>query len=352
LRCEALERRDTPNSYTVNTCADTTNVANGLDAGGTTSLRSAIEAGNAAGGGNTINFDPTVFPAGTVPIQIPVQNDKLNLTANFTISGPTDVPVQLTPIYLSMIGVGTQTFPIMEIASASTTSISYLNFSGARWTQGPGGAIYNTGILTVDHCTITDCQAVNGGGIANSNNLTLTNSNLDGNQAPNSDGGGLFCAPNAGCTASVTNTVFSNNQASKGGGIAVLPLAQLTMAGGQVYHNSSVGQGGGIYSDGTITWLDGLLNSNSAGDGGGLYNSGGTTTFNGVTVQSNTANWGGGVWAKNGSTTNLNGCYFSGNSATTGGSKIAYTGTIDVTTFVNIDSNCTGVSNADRELVT
>jgi hypothetical protein len=280
-----------------------------------------------------------------------VAEDQFKLEANFTITGPTDATITLQPVYTAMFPLQPVKFRIMEVDPASTSTIKNLRFSGADFPAGMGGAIYNAGNLTLEDCSVLGCKAASGGGIANFKTLAVKTSLIDGNQAPTGDGGGIYCAPVAGCVTTVTSSQVSNNQASKGGGLAVMTLAELIFNGGEVYHNNGL-QGGGIYSSGGVARMTGgFLHSNSADDGGGLYNSGGTSWLTNVTVEGNTANnWGGGLWAKNGTTTWLTGCTFNGNSASIGGSKVAYTGTIDVTTFVNL-SGCTGIVNGDREEV-
>ncbi len=357
LFVEVLEGREVPATFTVDSTGDggDANLADGVakDANNQTTLRAAIEQGNDLGGTHTINFSATVFSAGTVPIQIPVLNSKLELTASFTINGPTNVPVELRPIYMGIPGQAPQTFPIMEIGNQSASTIKYLTLTGARWANGAGGGILNTNVLTLENCQITDCQALGGGGIMTQKTLTLTNCTLSGNKATNgTDGGAILTAVNIACVTTIEGTTITNNEASKGGGIAVLAGAQVIINGGQLTYNLGTGQGGGIYSSGGTLRMTGTnLEANTAGDGGGLYNSGGTSTLQSVTIKGNAANnWGGGIWAKDRSSTYLTSCTFDGNTANVGGPKVAYTGTIDDTTIVSL-VDCTGIVASDRKLV-
>src|SRR5262245_44009462 len=103
----------------------------------------------------------------------------------------------------------------MTVGAGSTSTIKNLRFEGAREVNGSGGGINNWGTLTVQDCTITDCQAVNGGGIANYKTLTVNSSSISASKAPNSDGGGIYCAPVINCTTTLSGTTLANNKASK-----------------------------------------------------------------------------------------------------------------------------------------
>lgn len=237
----------------------------------------------------------------------------------------------------------------MEVFPDSTSTLNRLTLSNGVEPNGAGGGILNRGELTLNDCTVLNCQATNGGGIANNKTLTLRRTTMNNNNAPMSDGGGLYLAPVVGCTATLENVVVSNNQASKGGGIAVLPGARLDLTNTEIRQNTAAAEGGGIYTDGTVTFLGGFLTSNRAADGAGMYVSAGTSNVNDVRFGSNDANnWGGGVWAKNGSTTSLTRCTFDANQASVGGPKVAYTG--GNPNIVGL-TDCTGIVPADREQV-
>lgn len=63
-----------------------------------TTLRAAIEEGNALGGTHTINFSGTIFASGSYTIS--VLDQQLELDANFTINGPTSASVSLERPFL------------------------------------------------------------------------------------------------------------------------------------------------------------------------------------------------------------------------------------------------------------
>jgi hypothetical protein len=81
---------------------------------------------------------------------------------------------------------------------------------------GDGGAILNTGTLTVNNCTITHNSAsIYGGGIANFGGLAMNGCTVSQNHAY--EGGGLY-NDNPGA-ATVSGCAITYNHAYKGGGI-------------------------------------------------------------------------------------------------------------------------------------
>ena len=110
-----------------------------------------------------------------------------------------------------------------------------------------GGAVFNVATAVtadIQGLTIEQGAGSNGGGIANSGTLRLSNDVISGNKA-SANGGGIY---NSGSLALVDNTISGN---------------------------SAAGTGGGIYNSGTLTLTDGTLSGNSAsGSGSGIV-----TTF-------------------------------------------------------------------------
>jgi hypothetical protein len=350
LRCEALEERETPATFTVNVYTDKPdiNLADpaALDEDGNTSVRAAIMQGNALGGTHTVNFSGTVF--GTGVHQISITNGRWpTLTASFTFDGPTTAIVSFVPVINLEIGE----HRVIRVGAASTTVIKNLTISGGREPTASGGGIWNEGTLTLDACRVTLNSANVGGGIANDKTLTVTNCDISSNSA--TDGGGIAMAANANCAATISGSQITNNTATvKGGGLSILATAQVTIALGTTITNNVANAdqsiGGGIYlSGGTLNMRDSKLEFNqSHGDGGGLYNSGGTATLTNVDVKDNWARWwGGGVYVKV-ATTNFDRCTFADNAVGEGGggAKVARKGECTITV-----TDCTGLAFTDIE---
>ncbi len=176
-----------------------------------------------------------------------------------------------------------------------------------------GGGILNQGTLTVNASTIGSNTAAAGGGIANNSLGTATiegGTTITGNSAagdfPIEGGGGIF---NDG-SMTVNGSTVANNTAMNGAGIFNSMDATLTIeAGSTILGNTAAADGGGIYNDaGTVSVSSAdVLNNTANLSGGGLWNGTGTMTIDGVTIDGNTASGdgaadgGGGIFNNGGS---------------------------------------------------
>ncbi|WP_299485874.1 choice-of-anchor Q domain-containing protein [Acaryochloris sp. IP29b_bin.137] len=142
--------------------------------------------------------------------------------------------------------------------------------------------------LNLQNITVTGGQTTfGGGGIANLGTLSLTNSLITDNSA--SRGGGLFNT--AAGTATITNSVISaNNAVLDGGGIYndsaislvdAETLGEITLDQSTVSGNIAGGSGGGIASFiGRTVLTDTTVSSNTAAvDGGGIIAQGAASIF-------------------------------------------------------------------------
>eukprot|EP00961_Rhodomonas_salina_P277380 3748372-Rhodomonas_salina.1 len=165
-----------------------------------------------------------------------------------------------------------------------------------------GGAVFveKSSTLAIHSSAVVASAAEHGGGVfALSGPLLIAGSTLDSNAAVQ-DGGGLLATQGTAVTiigsrfvqcragkhgggldlqgsarAVVTGAnVFEHNTARYGGGLAVRLLADLAVQSGSlsVLHNEARAQGGGIFSDSSLSFEGGssLLAWNRAAEGGGL----------------------------------------------------------------------------------
>ena len=116
-----------------------------------------------------------------------------------------------------------------------------------------GGAIFNStdngggGTLSITDSTFSSNTGTSGGGIVNFNGtMTVTNNTFNGNGATSAGGGILNMAGSGRGRVTVTNNTFSGNS---GGGF-----------------------GGGIANYAAMTVTNSTFSGNSATDGGGIYN--------------------------------------------------------------------------------
>jgi hypothetical protein len=105
-------------------------------------------------------------------------------------------------------------------------------------------------------------------------------------------------------------------------------ISGLTIAGGYGSGSAGGGEGGGIYSQGTLTVTNCVFSGNGAAYfGGGIYNQG-TLVVSGSTFSSNGSNYGGGI--TNRATATIENSTFSGNAASEQGGGIYNTGGLSV----------------------
>ena len=176
-----------------------------------------------------------------------------------------------------------------------------------------GGAILNTyyrnanavGTMNISGGIIRNNDAIYGGGIAIysaedfettttiSGTVQIINNNCSGS------GGGIYTEG----TLKLNGGIISNNEStSAGGGIYLQNHADVEMKNGEISSNithSTVGGGGGIYSEKAKLDVSGgsIINNISDGPGGGItYSTSATGTISGGTITGNTAtDSGGGV---------------------------------------------------------
>lgn len=291
----------------INTAAATFTVTNSNNTGAD-SLRQAVLDSNAAAGSDTIVFDPAVF---STPRTITLT------TAIFVNPAAGDS--------LTITGPGAS---LLTVSGNSVTQIFYT-----------GGL----GTTAISGMTLTGGKGFNGGAIQNSGILTLTNVVLTANAADSKGGGGAIA--NLGGTLNVVNSTISNNSAI-------------------------LFYGGGIYnSEGTATINGSTVSNNTGNEGGGIYNDiFGTVTVNGSTISNNTARRGGGGIFNNLGTVMVNGSMISNNIATSSdglghsGGGILNIGIMNLTdtlvsgnqatTVANGGGGGGGISNAFRAQVT
>jgi len=203
---------------------------------------------------------------------------------------------------------------------SAITDCEAIGDSGAN-EYGEGGGVYNKGTVEMTGGEIKNNKARNGGGIDNNGTLILTNATLTGNTATFI--GGALC--------------ISSDSSSE-------------MTGGKIISNtcSGSGDGGGVYIHaGTFTLKSGAsgasIESNTADYGGGAYvGQNGTLIINGGSIKLNKARKGGGVYVSGNSTKrgtlrmikgdiSDNGAGWNGTSYTGEGGGVYNKGTVEMT---------------------
>ncbi|HYK44529.1 MAG TPA: right-handed parallel beta-helix repeat-containing protein, partial [Parafilimonas sp.] len=301
-------------------------VTNTNDAGAG-SLRQAILDANANPGLDNIN-------ATGVTGTINLSTGQLAITDALTITGP---GATLLDVHnLSFItGESRRVFFIGNIA----VTFSGLTISGGA-TSGygnysllDGGGIYNSGQLTITNCAISNnvvygcsnCGTFgDGGGICNTGTLTITGSVINNNQV---GFGGDFGTANGGGIANKGGTVTINNSTISG--------------------NSS-SSGAGIYNGGPTTINNSTISTNTAGVGGGIQQNNGKLIVTNTTISANVAGNGGGINYSSDSCRITN-CTVTGNDGYGGGiydHQYALSGVVPPNVFIIQNSIVAGNTNS------
>lgn len=197
----------------------TLDATNGIDAA---SLRQAFDAAQRRQGADLIVV--TTSDAST-PVVFAKESDALSI----------DDP---SPVALAVVGTqkltldGASKTRLLTTSARSDVALGGLVFTGGFSTA--GGAIYNSGTLTLDRVWITgNYSSGSGGGVYNESTLTVVNSIISGNRAREHGGG-----------------VFSTGSYSEIGGVKIQTFVNDTITGNVAGYESEFGFGGGVYFHG------------------------------------------------------------------------------------------------------
>jgi parallel beta-helix repeat protein/predicted outer membrane repeat protein len=196
--------------------------------------------------------------------------------------------------------------------------------------EATGGAIFNSGNLTLKNTTISNNSVSTqsgGGAIYNNGTLTITNSTLNNNTADvNEDlptpiymgimGGAIF---NRG-TINITGSNFTQNHANFSGGAIENYGGTLNITDTSFTQNNT-NVGGAINNSGTLNINSSSFTQNYANfSGGAIGNYGGTLNITDTNFTQNNSYVGGAI--TNSGTLNINGSNFTQNNASSAGGAI------------------------------
>ncbi len=212
---------------------------------------------------------------------------------------------------------------IFTISTGVTLNLKNLILQNGNTTD-DGGAISNSGTLTINNSTIKNNTAGNdGGGIANiGGTVTITDSIISNNTAPNNGGG--VSNYDGNITVNRCDIEF-NEAANDGGGICSIgALSELSVTNSTIRNNIAGNSGGGIVNmEGTVTVTNSTINNNdAANDGGGISNNWGNVTVTNSSIKNNTAGNAGGGIANSFGIMTVTGCDFESNVAAGDGNAI------------------------------
>ncbi len=154
---------------------------------------------------------------------------------------------------------------------------------------GPGADL-----LTISGNNLYRVFYVNNGATASFHHLTIA----DGNN-PLGPGGGIY---NEGLVQILNSVVRNNSASGRGGGIYNF-AGDINIISSTISNNSSSLEGGGIWNNGTLNITNSTISGNSANhQGGGIYNDVATVNITNSTISNNSVNsTGSGIMNNNGS---------------------------------------------------
>lgn len=321
-------------TFIVNSSLDTNDGGCYISPGGC-SLREAISAASA---GNTILFDSSLSGA-TIPL-----NATLALNKNLTI----DASALPSRVILSgdsdQNGVGD--LRLFTVSSGVAVTLKGLEFTKG-YVASSGGAIYNSGSLTVINSVFTGNRTAStsgywGGAIFSQGELSLQNSAFSDNYGYT--GGAIGVSSSSPLT--VTECTFSTNSSTSSGG-AIYSTAP-TLINRSTFTGNIGANGGAVrVYNATLDIANSTFSGNSttggtggSGWGGALFVSGLTNVAN-STFSGNLAYAGGGIAINSGMTLNLTNATLSANGALFGGG-IANLGTLNYANTIIANSTSGG----------
>jgi CSLREA domain-containing protein len=241
-----------------------TDVVTTLADSGTGSLRAALAAANS---GDTIVFSPGL--TGTITLA-----STLMINQNVTIQGPGASSLTIS---------GANQVAVFVVSSAVTNGIiSGLTIANGNTGGGPGGGIFNNGVLTVTNSSFNDNSTGGnaGGAINNAGTLVVSASSFIGNSSSFGDTGVGGAINNSG-TLTVDDSTFSANSSNNGGAI-FNGGGTATISNSTFSANSSGSAGGGAIFGfvGAVTATNNIFVGNSGRSGAGVANAAGGTIVN------------------------------------------------------------------------
>ena len=260
---------------------------------------------------------------------------------------------------------------VFRIEATSSVTLAALTLSDGNAVD--GGGILNEGSLALDGCTLAENQATRGGGLFTATGATtaLTESAVTGNWAGDSAGGirnqggttATACriegnaAPSSGGigntgTMTLEACSITDNFATSGSAGGILNLGTMTLVASTLSENTAVSLGGGISNNGgslALTTCTVAANLAMFDRGGGIATSGGTTLSASTVVGNTSRFWGGGIHVAEGAPLVLKNSIVADNGTMMGSPDIH--GAIASQAGVNLVSSSDGIVGSFSGLV-
>ena len=279
------------------------------DNGGANQLRAKIDAAQSSGGGTiTFTCGPFITLLGgelpTIYTNVTINGGAITISGNnasrhFVVEDGTLTlnNMTLTNGYANYDGGSVYN----DVGTLNVSNVKFVNNQTSLAYS--GGAIFTRDELNITNSEFANNKAGNGGALMLMHSYAvadITGSNFHDNQTLNTtDGWGGAILVFDSASATISSTTFNKNQSRRGGAVFVFLNASLALENNSTLsmNTATIGEGGGIYNEGTATLTNVTLSGNkSLNDGGGIYNEG-TATLTNVTLSGNetTEDSGGGI---------------------------------------------------------
>jgi Ca2+-binding RTX toxin-like protein len=250
------------------------------------SLREAILATNNTRGAFSIDFENSL--AGET---VTLANGELNVTDNLTISGPEKNGITISG------GRRSRVFNVNDGNTKLTKSVNFENLTISRGsTASVGGGILNSEDLTLKNSIVSGNQSGSSGGGIHNNLLAtvrLNNSRVVANSASYA-GGGITNYGNDGSNSNtrtyvyLTDSTISNNASILGGAGINNNSGSVIITNSTINGNKAGGAGGGVLNDyGFVGTYNSTISGNTGSLGAGILTSIGGTYLENTTIANN-----------------------------------------------------------------
>jgi CSLREA domain-containing protein len=271
-------------TYTVNSTADAVDQTPGDDvcatAGGTCTLRAAVQEANAHAGADVVTLPPGTFVLGLV-------GSAEDLAATGDLDVTEELEVRGAGMGASIVD-GLRSDRLFNVLGVTFTLRDLTLRNGTE--GGAGGAVMQpaSGAMTIERVAFVLNSAGVGGAVLQSDGpLTIADSVFTGNSA--STGGAVLVAGAAALT--VTNSTFTGNVGTTGGALLAANTGTATIQGCTFSgHRASTGATL-LATGGALTLTDSTFEQNVASSvaAGPLYSGAGDVVFTNVRALGNTA---------------------------------------------------------------
>ena len=244
------------------------------------SLRQAVLDANAVGTDDQIAFSSLFDTPQTIGLTTVIDIGGLP-AGRLTIDGPGRDKLSIS---------GSNMTRILFVGAGGFLTIRHVRISEARAASALGGGLSSqeTSTVLIEDCIFSNNKASDGGAISTHGTVTINDSLIASNSTLGGSGGAISTS---GGILTINRTALIGNAATGtgvGNGGAMYTWGTVTLNDSLVQGNTAAGGGGGLYINGNATITNSLIVGNSSQGGGGIFNRGVTVSIINTTISGNT----------------------------------------------------------------